>query len=39
LVRAAREGRLQRLRGIGAWREQHWRSAAEQLLLPADVAA
>ena len=39
LVRAAREGRLRRLRGIGAWREQHWRSAAEQLLLPADVAA
>jgi DNA polymerase/3'-5' exonuclease PolX len=39
LERAAREGRLQRLRGIGARREQTWLRAAEQLQQHARIAA
>jgi DNA polymerase/3'-5' exonuclease PolX len=35
LARAARQGRLQRLRGIGPNRERAWGEAAELLLMPA----
>jgi DNA polymerase (family 10) len=38
LERAAREGRLRRLRGIGVWRESQWGQAAAELLHPADAA-
>jgi DNA polymerase (family 10) len=38
LTRAARSGRLQRLRGVGPTRELAWREAAEALLAPASVA-
>lgn len=38
LARAARGGRLRRLRGIGPAREQAWGEAAELLLTPAHVA-
>ncbi len=38
LARAARSGRLQRLRGVGPVRELAWREAAELLLAPADQA-
>ena len=38
LVRAAREGRLRRLRGIGVWRELQWEQAAAGLLRPAEAA-
>jgi DNA polymerase (family 10) len=38
LARAARQGRLQRLRGIGPGREQAWGEAAELLLAPASAA-
>jgi DNA polymerase (family 10) len=38
LVRAARRGRLRRLRGIGPAREQAWGEAAELLLAPAHAA-
>jgi DNA polymerase (family X) len=38
LVRAAREGRLRRLRGIGVWRESQWEQAAAELLRPAEAA-
>jgi DNA polymerase (family 10) len=37
LARAARQGRLQRLRGIGPAREQAWGEAAELLLTPASA--
>src|SRR5262249_30544627 len=38
LARAARTGRLQRLRGVGPAREQAWGAAAELLLDPTTVA-
>jgi len=38
LARAARQGRLQRMRGIGPVREQAWGEAAELLLTPAGSA-
>lgn len=38
LARAARQGRLQRMRGIGPAREQAWGEAAELLLTPAGAA-
>jgi DNA polymerase (family 10) len=38
LERAAREGRLRRLRGIGVWRESQWGQAAAELLRPAEAA-
>jgi DNA polymerase (family 10) len=38
LERAAREGRLRRLRGIGVRRESQWGQVAAELLHPADAA-
>ena len=38
LAKAAREGRLQRLRGVGPAREHAWSEAAELLLTPAVLA-